>query len=294
MKKKPLILISTMIISITGLITLCNIKHNYKSNALTIEAKILLVEPNYLLVTTDNNLDYIVKTNDTNYNIGDKIKLELKEIDKSKTPIEAIAKSLTIIKNNNDTKENIQTNETITENANKTNNNQNITEEENTNKQITNETNVIAYFEDLDKELTSYNDNDKTLSKKVKSKFVTCIDFIFYDKEISGTTFKQLTNYTKLKVLDILLSIDSKIDSKFPNYKENINENYKDIKNKIIEKYLNVTTNTCNEDEELCTRAKENFQKLKNTFGITWSMVKNLVTQGTTKLKDWYEIWRYN
>jgi len=47
-------------------------------------------------------------------------------------------------------------------------------------------------------------------------------------------------------------------------------------------------------DEELCKTAKENFQSLKINFSITWDLIKDLASTGIQKLKNWYEIWRYN
>ena len=148
------------------------------------------------------------------------------------------------------------------------------------------------YFENLNNELTTY-DNNQTISEKIKSKFVKCVDFLFYDEEINGKTFKELTNATKLKILEIAMIIDSKIESKFPGYKESINTSYQNIKTKIIEKYLETTTNICNNDPDLCITAKEGFNDLKENFGITWEVIKELAKNGVTKLKDWYEIWRY-
>lgn len=157
-----------------------------------------------------------------------------------------------------------------------------------------NDEKIISYFENLDEELTNYNNEDKTLGQKIKSKFINCIDFLFYNKEINGITFKELTNQTKLKILEITISIDSKMDSKFPDYKDDISNTYQNIKSKIIEKYLDVTTNICTEDKDLCNVAKENFQSLKENFSITWDSIKQLVGSGTSKIKDWYEIWKYN
>ena len=39
--------------------------------------------------------------------------------------------------------------------------------------------------------------------------------------------------------------------------------------------------------------AKEGFVDLKTNFGITWDIIKELASNGITKLRDWYEIWRY-
>lgn len=199
--------------------------------------------------------------------------------------------------NNNEQKENqqeelIENNSKVTNNE-KTKNNSISTNQSTTKEENYTEEDIISYFENLDSELTNYN-NDQLLSETIKEKFVKCIDFIFYDEEIGGKTFKELTNSAKLKILEITMSIDSKIDSKFPGYKETISSKYQDIKGKAVKTYLETTTNICNNDPELCKTAKEGFQSLKDNFGLTWDVIKDLVGSGTSKLKEWYEIWRYN
>lgn len=63
------------------------------------------------------------------------------------------------------------------------------------------------------------------------------------------------------------------------------------IKNLIISTYLDITTNICEANNNLCTQAKEDFQSLKKSFGFTWDFIKSLASQGLDKLKNWYEIW---
>lgn len=305
MKKKYLILIIILVIaSITIPLLYIYIKNNNKDKqSITIEATVLSVGSDYLLVTDNNNKDYIIYTNEPNYSIGDNLSIDLESLNKDKSPYEATAKTITIINkesenNNNKTEENKSDNNNklpeISNNNETENNNINNTQEEPKNEENYTESDVITYFETLDEDITTYNNEDETLGQKIKSKFVSCIDFIFYDKEINGIKFKDLTNKTKLKILEITLSIDSKIDSKFPGYKDSISNTYSNIKSKIIEKYLEVTTNICNKEPELCTEAKEGFKNLKNSFGITWDFIKEIIGSGTSKLKDWYEIWRYN
>lgn len=215
--------------------------------------------------------------------------ISYKNINKSTTLNQNIETSI-ISNNTNDDLKNSNNKEDIQI---KENDISNTEKEEKTNIKnngINNEENIIQYFQDFDNELTYYNNDDETLGNKIKEKFVTCIDFLFYDKEINEITFKELTNKTKIKILEITMSIDSKIESKFPNYKEKINNTYQNIKSKIIEKYLDTTTNICNEDKDLCNTAKENFQNLKENFNITWNFIKNLIGSSTSKLKDWYEI----
>ena len=292
MKKKYLLLI-TLIISLIIIVALILYNNkNKESPSLTVEATILIKDSNYLLVTTEDNIDYLIYCKNLDYELGDTLKLELKDIDKTKTPIESTLITATLLHKNTQT----DTSET-TNNNNQVEHNQTIVE--NNQEKVENEQNsqnkedkVITYFENLDEELNNDNNNE-SISTKIKNGFVSCIDFIFYDKEIEGITFKELTDNTKLKILEITLSIDKKIENKFPNYKNNINGSYQNIKSKIVEKYLDITTNICNKDEALCNKAKESFQTIKNGFGITWNTIKELVGKGTTKLKQWYEIWRY-
>ena len=94
--------------------------------------------------------------------------------------------------------------------------------------------------------------------------FVTVVDFLFYDKEIGGYTFNQLTNSAKLQVIKIALSIDHKIDEYFPNYKDSIKKGYESVKEKLAELYLKTTSSLCETvGEDTCNQAKEDFETMK-------------------------------
>ena len=305
MKKKDLIFISIIIILILSLVG--TIIYYNQDKTINTTGEVLAVGSNYLLIGTPDNEDYVVKTTDINYQVGDKVELELKKINKKKTPYESTAKNINIIEskeqNNidnqlNENSNNIDntSNNKLPSNQESTNNNDITNNVETNNKEDNSEQPVIKYFEDLNNDITTYNsnnDDDETLGKTIKEKFVKGIDFLFYDEEIGGKTFKELTNATKLKILEIAMIIDSKIESKFPGYKDSINNSYQNIKTKIVEKYLEITTDICNNDPNLCVTAKEGFSNLKEKFGITWDVIKELTKNGVTKLKDWYEIWRY-
>lgn len=307
MKKKDLIFISIIIILLISLII--TIIYFKKNDNKIITGEVLAVGSNYLLISTSTNEDYVINTNTKDYQIKDELKLSINNIKKNKTPYEATAKDITIIKKASN-KENKQEN-TIDDNANNNqdnnvdnnkyqnnkngsnNSNNNINNNTFNNINDNNDSNIITYFENLNNQLTTYDNKDEALGKTIKNNFVNAIDFIFYGKEINGKTFSELTNSAKLKVLSLALSIDSKIEEKFPDYKDNISMTYQNIKTKIIEKYLETTTNICNNDNDLCITAKEGFADLKTNFGITWDIIKELASNGITKLKDWYEIWRY-
>lgn len=156
------------------------------------------------------------------------------------------------------------------------------------------ETNVISYFESQSNMLSeNSNQEDYSLREKAKESFITVIDFIFYDKEVKGYTFKELTTAAKLKVIKLALTIDHKIDSYFPNYKEVIKDKYTDFKGKLALKYLEFTSYLCETvGESTCNQAKEDFNTMKESFGFTWQFIKELASSGSGKVKEFYESWR--
>ena len=130
----------------------------------------------------------------------------------------------------------------------------------------------------------------------LKSGFITVVDFLFYNGEIAGHTFNELSTTAKLEVLKVALWIDDKIEQVFPGYKQTIgngtNKVYTSVKNLIVGTYLDITTSICENHSDLCERAKNDFQSLKKSFGFTWDLIKDLANSGLDKLENWYEIWR--
>ena len=83
------------------------------------------------------------------------------------------------------------------------------------------------YIEDVNNDITKLTSKEELtpLDKEtLKNTFITLTDFIFYDGEIKGTTFHELTTIAKEKVLSIYETIDAKIESVYPGYKEMIKE----------------------------------------------------------------------
>lgn len=297
MKKKDIILISVIIILLISLIG--TIIYFTKSENLTTEGEVLIVGSNYLLVGTTDGTDYIIKNDNKKYQEGDKLKLTLTNIKKDELPYEAKAKKIIRIKENENNNQQNTNQENNQPNENSSNNQQQENTQTNQNNNqtiVSTEEDIVSYFENLNNQVKKYNtnSNDESLSKTIKSKFVECVDFIFYGTKIKGKTFEELSNEAKIKIISLALSVDSKIDEYFPGYKDTISNKYQSIKSKLIEKYLETTTNICNNDPNLCQTAKENFSSLKENFGITWDLIKDIASNGLSKLKDWYEIWRYN
>ena len=47
----------------------------------------------------------------------------------------------------------------------------------------------------------------------------------------------------------------------------------------------------CKNYENGCNTAKEIFKDVKDNCKIGWDFIKKLVSSGTSKLKDWYEVY---
>lgn len=151
---------------------------------------------------------------------------------------------------------------------------------------------VVDYLEEKTQEIANYEDN-KTFREKAKETFVTVIDFIFYDQPINGYTFSELSNEAKLKVISIALKLDNLIDQKFPGYKEAIKGKYSDLKGELSVLYVEITQGLCEAvGNDTCNQAKEDFESMKESFGLTWSFLKELGKSGKEKLSDFYLEWR--
>lgn len=154
-----------------------------------------------------------------------------------------------------------------------------------------NEEDVISYFENMEND-TLKSDSFK---EKFKEYFITIVDFIFYDKEIKGYTFDELSGTAKAKIISVALKIDSKIEEYVPNYKENISNTsskiYTDVKEKMVTMYFDISTDICKNNEEQCDKVKEIFGGIKDTCKIGWEFIKGLFSGGITKVREWYEIY---
>lgn len=278
MNKKyiPIILVSlSCLLFIVAIILILNMNHFEFSNKTTNK------DSNQNQIKEENTNNSSETSNSDNNNIS--------KNQSNENPINNNQHNSTTTENNNTESNNNVKEETKTETG--ATNNSSITE----NNLVTkDESSVISYFESQNNLITATsNQDDSSLREKIKNTFVTIIDFIFYDKEIKGYTFKELTTSAKLKIIKIALSIDNKIDKYFPDYKEVIKDKYDNIKGKLAVKYLEFTSTLCESvGEATCNQAKEDFNTMKENFGITWELIKELAKSGSSKVKEFYESWR--
>ena len=177
-------------------------------------------------------------------------------------------------------------------------------EEYNENEEITtysqNDETAIATFNDIEKEVdTILNSESVSNAKdKVKGTFITIVDFIFYDSEINGVTFDELTDSGKQKVLEIASKIDNKIENKFPSYKDSISDTTKKAFNKASELIKKGADNLSEFSKEklgednynaIINAKDEMIDYTKEAIEIIGEVGSNVFNSGKEYIKNWYE-----
>ena len=243
----------------------------------------------------DNKFKNDVQTNDNNSGVTDVVPDEddtsLKEED---TPTKE--ENTPVVEDNSTSKNpdnSVSDSQPITGGNTNTDTNQGVT---NNKEEVTyHESDVVSYFEELNQNIDTYKSSDNTTMKeKIKTGFITVVDFLFYDGVIKGHTFDELTGEAKIKVLTLALKIDNKIEEYFPNYKESIKDKTSAFKEKVAVLYLEATAKLCESvGEDSCNLARENFKDMKESFGFTWEGIKKVASTSASKLsvllKEWYQ-----
>lgn len=152
---------------------------------------------------------------------------------------------------------------------------------------------IVDYYRS-EYDYTNSNSSDSNFKEVCKQKFISAVDFIFYDKEINGVRFSTLKTSAKAKIVYYTLLMDSKIEAKFPDYKNNLGEKYIDIKAKLIAKYMDFTVSVCTGNEDHCQDLKNDFELLKKSTSLTWTVLKAAFSyaydKGSSALVNWYEV----
>lgn len=179
-------------------------------------------------------------------------------------------------------------------NKSESNTNQNNTRSYNNENTINNtsisaDDSVLDYFDNTYNVIATSKKDDSNMVDIIKEKLNTISNFLFNGGTINGYTYDELTDEAKLKINKLTLSIDSKINEKFPNYKNKIKQSFKNLKGKVTIAYLDIVDKVCTSDREsLCDEARKDFNKMKETFKITFSLIKDLIKSGKTSLVEYF------
>ena len=247
----------------------------------------------------DNNTKYTIKTSDT-FNTGDVIYVTYyKDIEKPKSielvltkKTEEESKDTQVEISEVTTTKEVVNNEVVTTNVVTTKNNT-ATKKEIKNENI--DSIVLNYIDSVKTKVENYSSNDNN-KKTAKEYFCDIVDFIFYDGKIKEHTFNELSTSAKAKAIYYTLILDSKIDSKFPGYKDSLGDKYNDIKVKLVGKYLSLVEYVKNKEPELYNDLKSDFLLLKSSCNLTWNIVssafKYVGGNVVSLAKEWYENFR--
>ena len=175
--------------------------------------------------------------------------------------------------------------------------------EEEKNEYTNNDQEAINAVDKLQKNIDNILNSEQANSAKdkVKGAFVTVVDFLFYDSEINGITFNELTDAGKQKVLQIASAIDTKIESKFPNYKDTIANGTKNAFNKASELIKKGANNVKEFSKDKL--GEENYNAIvevkdeiteytKKAIDIISDFGSNIFSKGKEYIKKWYENFR--
>ena len=242
-------------------------------------------------------VDMVASTESNNSNneievIGDEIDIKEEQVISDNSSSEN--NSINIISNDD------STSSKNTKSNNSTNNTNDISETSN----YSNNDEVV--INSLESSLTKINNgdgSDSSFADSAKGVFVSIVDFLFYNGEINGVTFDELTDSGKQKVLEIASKVDSAIESKIPGYKETISDTASKAFNKaseIIKSGANSLNNFAREK-----LGEENYQSIidakdelvyytKNAINFLGDVGGKVFNSVKDKLDSWYQDFKNN
>lgn len=144
---------------------------------------------------------------------------------------------------------------------------------------------------------------DSKFIDSAKGLFITIVDFLFYDGEISGVSFGELTENGKQEVLKLANKIDNAIEEKAPGYKETISEKASSAFNKaseLIKKGANNINDFAKEKlgeeyyNDIIDAKDELVYYTKNAINFIGDVGSNLFNSAKDKLNNWYQNFKNN
>lgn len=153
------------------------------------------------------------------------------------------------------------------------------------NQEETLDTEEFDYFDQAKKEIKELIESEQVEQAKEKGKeyFITGIDFIFYDKEMNGVTFDDLTEEGKKVTLENLEIIDGWIMEIAPDYKDKIGEKYQVVKDFVSTTYYDVLESI---KESL---GEENYSAIQEKKNEIKDSITSTKDKALEKVSEWYQ-----
>ena len=161
-------------------------------------------------------------------------------------------------------------------------------------KTVESEEDLVEYIEDVELEVNNIVEKEemsKSEENVLRNTFITLTDFIFYDGEIKGKKFSDVTDGCKSRIIDLYTKIDEKIESKYPNYKENIKDTSKKVYTGVVEKAKQVKENIKNKykdyvGEEGYNNTVDHYEDGKQDMKDVYEVYKPYIDSGKEKAKS--------
>ena len=153
------------------------------------------------------------------------------------------------------------------------------------NQEETLDTEEFDYFDQAKKEIKELIESEQVEQAKEKGKeyFITGVDFIFYDKEMNGVTFDDLTEEGKKVTLENLETIDGWIMEIAPDYKDKIGEKYQVVKDFVSTTYYDVLESI---KESL---GEENYSAIQEKKNEIKDSITSTKDKALEKVSEWYK-----
>ena len=153
------------------------------------------------------------------------------------------------------------------------------------NQEETLDTEEFDYFDQAKKEIKELIESEQVEQAKEKGKeyFITGVDFIFYDKEMNGVTFDDLTEEGKKVTLENLETIDGWIMEIAPDYKDKIGEKYQVVKDFVSTTYYDALESI---KESL---GEENYSAIQEKKNEIKESITSTKDKALEKVSDWYQ-----
>ena len=146
----------------------------------------------------------------------------------------------------------------------------------------------VTYFEEAKdnlKELAA-KDNIDEIKSKGKEYIITGIDFIFYNQQIKGVYFNDLTDDAKKSIIKTLKNIDAAVMEYYPEYKEDISSKNKAAVVFLDEKYIYSL------DKIIEFLGEENFEAIGAAKDELKDSVSETFEQTSSYVKKKYNEWK--
>ncbi len=159
---------------------------------------------------------------------------------------------------------------------------------------------TVQQIDSLEQEVTMLLSSEKVESVKevIATKFITLVDFIYYEEPIGDVYFKDLTQAAQEKIRAILTRMDTAIESKIPNYKDTLQAKYQSALHYVKTGVENITNKVSEKLES--TMGSDNYQNFvdakddmvesfQNTGKIIKEGASHVYQSGKEKVSNWYQ-----